>query len=260
MDDLKIYLPCAFKTTYKQLIESDKSSKCSICHSHKININECLEIPRNKLNIKQRQIELELENFEQMRSGIEQVKEKNVEFINSDFDRLKNEIDLMREKLKKSIDDYYFKILDELEAKRRNKIKENEEDLKEIESFKIESPSGSDDYLFKIDTHEINLSLLKDKINLYEERAQFSEKKIIYNLKKAKTIFNLEDIFGVIDLFDENFNKSINFCEPVESLISSDVSDFGSSSNYFKINHLTNSGYNKKALKTKSKKLKKKQF
>ncbi|CAF1115965.1 unnamed protein product [Brachionus calyciflorus] len=79
-----------------------------------------------------------------------------------------------------------------------------DEDIKEIESFKIESSVDSDNYKEKCKKLDKNLSELDEKNELFEKLIQLSNGKMIYELRTIEPDLNLQFFFGYLNIYDEN--------------------------------------------------------
>ena len=66
MNEMIVNLPCGFDTTYGELVKGEKKKKCMMCEEEDLDIQSVLNLPANRLRLKQKQIELEIENLKNL--------------------------------------------------------------------------------------------------------------------------------------------------------------------------------------------------
>ena len=65
MDQVKIFLPCGFKTTYGCL-HGEKKIRCMMCEDEDLIVENVLNLPANRLRLKEKEIELELKKLKRL--------------------------------------------------------------------------------------------------------------------------------------------------------------------------------------------------
>ena len=200
-EDFEIYLPCGSTVQYKELKNQPNTIDCLVCKNHTIDIDECLEMKKNKLNIKRRHYEIESQKYEKLKVEMASVKVKNEVVLDQEFVKLKNAADLRREELRKQIDEYYFKLLDEIEDKRNVCLKKISEKADEINSFKQPVEENS------IEFYKQNLMVMEKEVKNLENFINFSQNGTFYDLKSKMKNSKMNKIFGQIS-FNEQYIKN----------------------------------------------------
>ncbi|CAF0866584.1 unnamed protein product [Brachionus calyciflorus] len=204
MNDLEIFLPCGFTCKYQDLIKSKSRSLCMVCKTHYLYVDECLNMPRNKLILKQSEFDAKYEKLNQVLTDVDKTKIKTEMTINNDFDLMKNEIDIRREELKIQIDNYYFTLLNDLEAKRNLALDEMNKKISELNTFTINKEPSELEPLEKTKYLHENLQRIQNLLNSNEKYLDSVNK---FNFKFEQPKFNMNDVFGKISTNKVSLHK-----------------------------------------------------
>lgn len=109
--DISICLPCGFLVCEKHLRIDFAQVNCFVCENHQINIQECLNMPRNKKKLDKIKLNKEKSELDAKIEKFKQIKLDPVQFVNENFQDMLQKIDLKREELKMQIDNRYNELL-----------------------------------------------------------------------------------------------------------------------------------------------------
>ena len=127
MDEVIINLPCGFETTYGSLRTGEPVKRCLMCDEEDLVVEDILRKPRNRMRLKERELEIEIENLRKLNQKLSTVKQS--------YEQIFNELDLRREEVKrefeKKLDNYYTKLRRDYEAEKSaiQKLKSNQEKI-----------------------------------------------------------------------------------------------------------------------------------
>ncbi|CAF1017906.1 unnamed protein product [Brachionus calyciflorus] len=215
MDNIQIILPCGYTTDYKNLQTQSKTIECPVCESHFIDVEQCLNVPKNRLCVKSKLMEIECKKLLELRERYDSNKQKIKVNLTQNLDKIKQEIDERRQKLNENIDsaidDYYMDLIDRIE-KEKSKAK----DLVDIKSNEFESQFENLD--IKILSQEISIANLK-KVDEFLNNIESMKKTfdcLISNVERGKEYrfiksnenFNFKEFLGQV-LPKPNFNYSL---------------------------------------------------
>lgn len=219
MDELILHLPCGQKTLYKNLKNKPNIIECVECKSHDLIIDQVLNLPTNRLKIKQIEYELEMENFLRINHSFEEIKHDPKFYIEKNLKDVKNELDLRRNNLKDLIDMYY------------NELNKKIEDFMEKKADKIDQTMGNIDT--NVNTNEINDQMdyqtkstlvVNDLKNIKTKISTI--KNLINNVKSQNVKFvpakhlAINDLFGYLVLINENTSDIFNSNDIISDSVS----------------------------------------
>ncbi|CAF1092705.1 unnamed protein product [Brachionus calyciflorus] len=110
MNELIILLSCGFETEYKNL--NNKPDEISpVFKNHIIDVKECFEMTRNKFTIKQRELELKMNDFDILRKDLFSKKDVFKLEIKENSDSVINQIDVKKtSNIESNLDKNYKKL------------------------------------------------------------------------------------------------------------------------------------------------------
>ncbi|CAF0939766.1 unnamed protein product [Brachionus calyciflorus] len=205
MDDLIIILPCEYEAQFKYLKNEEQNEiNCSVCKNHMIDVRECFEMTRNKFTIKQRELELEMNDFSIMRKDFITKKDELKLNIRKKSDDVINQIDCRREEVKlamnKLIDDYYFDLLETIRIRTSNIESNLDQKLQEIEQYEILNIAKDSDITSKIELLTNNLDQtqkLTESLKKLLTDPNQDDKIEFYFSNNYK--YNIDEMFGRIE-------------------------------------------------------------
>ena len=74
MNQVKINLACGFEKTFGRLKSVEKKIKCAICEDEELIVESVLNLPANRLSLKEKEIELDFEYLNKLESEISTIK------------------------------------------------------------------------------------------------------------------------------------------------------------------------------------------
>lgn len=211
MDDLDIILTCGFTTKYKHLKDKSGFMKCSFCQTNHLNLEQCLNLPKNQLEIKRKQLQIETEK---LNHDLNAYKNDPMYFIESSLEKIKLEIDLRREEIKlnfnNKLDKYCDELFKQLEQESKFKYSCYDQSLSEIDHLEKEINSLQIDDCIEIDK---KIDLIESKLDLiYYQQLVVDD--MGHNLTKERLElsnncenFDFEKIFGELCLVEEKIEK-----------------------------------------------------
>ncbi|CAF1017887.1 unnamed protein product [Brachionus calyciflorus] len=210
MDDIQIILPCGYTTDYKNLQTQSKTIECPVCESHFINVEQCLNIPKNRLCVKSKLMDIEYKKLLENKHICDSIKSDSSFFVDRNFDDIFHKLDLEREsiklKLKCELDKYYNQLIDYVDFFKNLKIQIYEEDCEEVENF-FENFDQNELGQSEIESKE-KIKNIKYIQNILEKMMNKDEEEIQY-FKSEKSI-NASQVFSKIE-FGPNLNFKIIF-------------------------------------------------
>ncbi|RNA22745.1 serine threonine kinase [Brachionus plicatilis] len=203
MDDLILHLPCGQKTLYKNLKNKPNIVECVECKSHDIIIEQVLNLPINRLKIKQIEYELELEKFSKLNESLDQIKKEPKFYLETNLTNVKNELNVRRDHLKKLIDDYYYQLNRKIEDFMEKKAEKIDKTLCSIET-NIETNEINDqmDYETKSTLVITHLKNVKSKSNAVKNVISYVKSQSVKFVPSKNLSIN--DLFGSLILINEN--------------------------------------------------------
>ncbi|CAF1071171.1 unnamed protein product [Brachionus calyciflorus] len=213
MDDIQITLPCGFIIKYSDLKLRSSGHKCFICNNHVLNINECLEMPVNQYNIKQRAYDIETKTYQILKSELEVYQQNPDFYLNESIKKVKGELDLKREELKaqliKQIDNYYFELskkIDEDYLNRKLKFLHYVHNIQIMHKKRLSHVDTNTTFDTKLKTLNENLTEIKEEIEFIKNTILELDSKDMFISKEFD--LNMKDIFGEV--------KPIQTLEPIK--------------------------------------------
>ncbi|CAF0762786.1 unnamed protein product [Brachionus calyciflorus] len=212
MDDVKIILPCGFSTLYKVFIEKSPDEDCFVCGLHKLNIQECLKMPFNELNLKQKELDIEINQLINSKFKLEEFKLDPDYYISLNLDKVKNELSLRREQLKLSItcqiDHYYDDLMNQVNEFYKEKKNTFQKDIISIDKFEknseIDQMNDDSPLNVKIDYLEKAIGQIKYKADFIDKTIRkLRNHTVELNLSSIKNL-NIREFFGELT---QNRNK-----------------------------------------------------
>ena len=202
MNEVKIYLPCGFDTTFGSLNNGEKVIRCMMCKKEDLNVEEILNKPGNRLRLKEKQLELETEKLEMLKE-INSLFEKNPKFyLEQGFEQTLNEINLIREQVKiefeNKLENYFANLRMDLGDKNQRTIELIENcDHKQID---MTLTDDSDEKLKQI---EIQLNIILEQI-----------RKILLEITKIIFGGNFKFSFSSDQNLTKDLNVTFHFSNP----------------------------------------------
>ncbi|CAF0825547.1 unnamed protein product [Brachionus calyciflorus] len=216
MDQVKITLPCGFETTYRALnFGGEKVKKCIMCEQEDLIVDSVLNLPANRLRLKEKEIELELEKLKKLQNEISSVKQDPHFYFEKSYERILIELDIRKEvvkrKFEKKLDDYYTNLTKDLKAQKDTIIKNFEENLaKEAKSARtaferpsIDSLTNIEEKFSVLETYLKEISQKSDDLN---KLIRLSKKGQNKKLHCCRDNIDIERIFGDIVTSDPQLN------------------------------------------------------
>lgn len=211
IEGISISLPCGFIVCRKHLGNEAKYIDCIICKDHRFNVKECLDMPRNKQNIRQYEYDAKKEilttrihEYNRMNSDPNGYIEESFKHI---LDKVEKRKDALKVELDKRIDEYYNKLVADLKAdsdKSKTELKEKVRliDIKRVEDEKnaIEDELTAIQYnisnkIAKLETSIEFLTILNQK---FEPILEVSDKGKMLEVYTDQQELSMEKIFGVL--------------------------------------------------------------
>ncbi|CAF0947649.1 unnamed protein product [Brachionus calyciflorus] len=218
MDDLIIVLPCGFTSLYKYIFNNKSKFPCPVCQTHDITSQECFNMTKNNMAIKEKDFDLKKENFIKCLEKLQVYENDPKNIFNNSYENLQNQIDLRREEIKlilnEKIDNYYENLLEKIKLEKAAQLNEfeiNDQKLRSLEqSLKAlkfennlvvqEKSSIIDNYANKIDNGMKLIQNTQDNLRANS-----------WIFTKGTDNYQIEDIFGKLDLKKEA--KSGKICD-----------------------------------------------
>ncbi|CAF0955658.1 unnamed protein product [Brachionus calyciflorus] len=223
MNELEIVLPCGFTTKYSNLPEKDAKFRCIECKSHLVDLNECLNMPRNWTTLKNMELDHQADLFKNFKQDLDIHKKDPDMYIKETLMQVCRDMNTRRDEIKESfnihVDNYYEKLKKEVVdqfTKKRNKFVE---DLKIIEVFEKEfhMPKVEKEFDFNSQKEilEKNLSKLQKMISYCRDTLTCLKKENVCFITGDDELITscVERIFGKLSL-DIVQNRS-NKCKKI---------------------------------------------
>ena len=164
MDQTIFSFQCGSQTTYGDLKKCQKISCCIMCDKEDLDVNNFLNRPENRFILKEKELELEIENLRLLNQKLFTIKQDPRFYVEKSFDRIFNELELRKEEVKKSFDtqinEYYDNIRKNLEYKQQSIINDINENL--IEKIGFVDIVKQESY---VDEDEENIKIVETQLN-----------------------------------------------------------------------------------------------
>ncbi|CAF0938596.1 unnamed protein product [Brachionus calyciflorus] len=211
MDDLEILLPeCGFSTLYKNIKNQPSKFECIICKTHRIDKEKCLSMPRNKYNMKKREVELELINLEKSEDKLDTILEEPDLFVDKNFKEIEQILVERRENLKSKIDDYYDDLKKRIDREKKVRINRalSHSDLFDPYEVDFSEIRSTPDFDHKMNVLQDKLKGVKYRQNGINSMLEDYEIGKNFKLDVSKSV-SVEDFFGRI----QDGNLKVKFTE-----------------------------------------------
>lgn len=213
MDETVINLPCGLEITYGNFKKRQKTSRCIMCDQEDLNVDEVLSRPGNRLKLKEKELEIETENLQNLCYKYFLIKQNPRVYFEKSFERNLNELNVRKEELKKEfekqINDYCAQLQNNLEETKLSMINQIDEDLnhKEIDIVVIKQENTSSienafDLKQKLESIDSNLNEIAKNRNLIKKAISIVDFADKLKLVSSNNEMNIQKLFGKI----QNFN------------------------------------------------------
>lgn len=182
-------LPCGYSVCRKHVDYQSCTIDCFFCENHKISVNDCLNMPKNKQRSSRLEYALKLKELNERVQEFKNLREDPQSYVYKYYCGIIASIDSRRTQLKLDIDECYDQLIDnvkEVADKHLEKLEFNESFLHEIENFDFSESS------LRMDGNLQQVSNYLSKLN--------SIKSVIEETKKDESIIeneklNIEKLF-----------------------------------------------------------------
>ncbi|RNA36992.1 F-box WD repeat-containing 7 isoform X2 [Brachionus plicatilis] len=195
MDNLEIILPgCCLSTAYQKIKDQPSKFVCVECGDHTVDKADCLNIKRNQIAFRQKQLEIELSNYGDLNGKLDHLVQNAQHHFEQGLQDLTNSLDLRREYLKKSVDDFFFELLEKL-------TQEKDQMIAKVNEPSFLKKKSVDFSMHKSNSLEIldkNLDQIKKEMHILQEKIEFFDFGKNYELVVPESPLNVKEIFGFI--------------------------------------------------------------
>ncbi|RNA14841.1 ubiquitin carboxyl-terminal hydrolase 7 isoform X1 [Brachionus plicatilis] len=217
MNKLKIILPCGFSIKYRDITNRNGQFICSVCKSHYIDQEKCLNMNRNRLVVGIHLLKLRKNDFDECVRKIDTFKADPEHFLEDNYSKIINEIDIRREELKlmvmEKIDNYYESLMEAIERDRRAKSYECRAEIEKIDSLEKELNEFSDSNNESMETRLLMNEEMRNKIDDGLDYIDNFIKKFVqpnFRLLEKPEDFNVQKLFGSVFMGEKRVFTSKN--------------------------------------------------
>ncbi|CAF0883492.1 unnamed protein product [Brachionus calyciflorus] len=212
MDQLKINLPCGFETTYGCLKKIDeKKMKCTMCEKEHLIVESVLNLPANKLRLKEKQIELETVKLKNLEDEVSTIRKEPRLCVEKSFERVLNDLELRKKDFEKMLNDHYNNLRKNLERQKELIIKNLGDSLNEstrkFEKPVIDENANVAEKISALETTLEDIVQNSDQMNKLIQSTKIGEyRKLIFC---DADLINFKRTFGDIVSDDPQFDYKI---------------------------------------------------
>lgn len=210
-DSVPTLTTCGYLICKSHLDLAKQTIECNMCDEvHEINVQDCLNIPKNKKKFKEHELKIKNQELDQKIEKFEKIIKDPLANLNESYESIFRQVDLRREEAKieliKMVDLYYNNLIQKIEL-------DKQENYKKIQNiiniFKNETPAlRINSNSTKLKDLESSIQKVEDKINdltLIENLIQ--KPKYLILKSSVANEFKIADFFGYIDYKNQQISE-----------------------------------------------------